>query len=139
MNCPQCRKYIPLNYSSCPNCRYEPSPDEWDSGKAEEVGQEDAQEVEFETIEPEVIDIDVNIPQKNDAKKCPYCAESIKLEAVICRFCMMNLRTGKLIVSENRSGDEALHFIKYGCGIIIALPFLMLLFFMLLMRGCTTF
>ena len=27
MYCPKCNKYIPVNYSKCPNCGYRPAPD----------------------------------------------------------------------------------------------------------------
>ncbi|MGO9122884.1 MAG: hypothetical protein ACLQPD_35345 [Desulfomonilaceae bacterium] len=33
--------------------------------------------------------------EKEETNKCPYCAETIKKEAVICRFCRMDLETGE--------------------------------------------
>ena len=35
-------------------------------------------------------------PPANDTKKCPYCAETIKAAAKLCRFCNHDLVTGQL-------------------------------------------
>jgi len=72
----------------------------------------------------------------DETQQCPYCAETIKKEAKICRFCQMDLSTGKSFVSKNASDIAPKEIkaksgvkdgVKLGCGMFIVLPIIILL------------
>ncbi len=133
MNCFECGAYIPVSYLNCPNCNSSTS---GRREKENEEIEEPCSSVADDPIEAEIVDDDIEIPTKKDTRACPYCAEIIKLEAIICRFCRVNLKTGRLVLKEQEKDSEFSDFLKYGCGFIIALPFIILLFFIILFRGC---
>ena len=45
------------------------------------------------TAQPEVKS---ELPPEPETKQCPYCAETIKSDAVVCRFCNRDLESGEL-------------------------------------------
>ncbi|MDP1812358.1 MAG: zinc ribbon domain-containing protein [Sediminibacterium sp.] len=39
-------------------------------------------------------------------KKCPYCAEEIQEEAILCKHCGMNIQTGKKLSNDRPEVDK---------------------------------
>ncbi len=139
LNCPKCKTRFFVKKESkeagkvCPNCGYERQPKDDDFTPVLECpkcGIIYSKAKDSENNKDGQTDKDFsahNETEKFDTKKCPYCAEKIKVEAVKCRFCGEHLGTDEstqinttLSATENRIlMDQARNSLRGKWGLAI--------------------
>ena len=80
-------------------------------------------------------------------KQCPYCAETIKKDAIICRFCQMDMTKKQPIRHDDTASGQSQEVqaksgiadgVRLGCGMFIVLPLIILGLGLLLVMGFTS-
>jgi len=57
----------------------------------------------------------------SESKNCPFCAETIKKDAVVCRFCAYDLRTG-----QRSAPPRVVPTREFGCGMVVVLVLILI-------------
>ena len=105
-----------------------------------------APEIKLESvIKTDQISLMPNEFTSKETKECPYCAETIKKAAKICRFCKTDLSNGNQVsqtntrdeVKEVKASSSVEDGVKLGCGMFIVLPLIIIGILLLLLVGGT--